>query len=255
MKYEKSIMTCQPEKTLQVDGRWWRTTLDFLLPPHCVLCGQPSGAICICSVCKTDLPWTGLSCHQCGLPLGSPRDEICGQCIQNTPPFTRTVYPLEYRFPADRLVQMFKFERKLAAGRVLSHLMCEYIADLEPDRPDMLIPVPLHSLRMIRRGFNQACELGSYVSRMLDIPLLSTALRRSRNTKAQSGLNREQRRKNLRGAFFWKSLETPGRHVALIDDVMTTGTTVAECARVLKKAGANRVDVWVAARAIPTSRR
>jgi ComF family protein len=255
MKYEKSIRACQPEKTLSVDDCWWRTTLDFLLPPHCVLCGQPSTAICICSACKADLPWSGHICHQCGLPLGSPIDEICGQCIQSAPPFTRTIYPLEYRFPADRLVQMFKFKRKLAAGRVLSHLLCEHIAGLNTARPDVLIPVPLHNIRMMKRGFNQACELGNYVSKMLDIPLLTTMLRRRRNTRPQSGLNRALRRKNLRGAFYCQDLRKPGRHVALIDDVMTTGTTVADCARVLKKAGVHRVDVWVTARAIPASHR
>ncbi len=115
----------------------------------------------------------------------------------------------------------------------------------------MLIPVPLHNLRMIKRGFNQSCELTNYVSKALDIPMLTTALRRHRNTKAQSGLSRKQRMKNVRGAFYWHGSIKPAHHVALIDDVMTTGTTVTECARVLKKAGAKRVDVWLAARAIP----
>jgi ComF family protein len=254
MKYEKHTMTCQPQKQLQVDSRWWLNVLDFLLPPRCVLCGQPSGSVCICAPCKTELPWNGYHCRQCGLPLGSQRDKICGHCIQHTPPFTRTVCPLQYQFPADRLVQAFKFNRQLAAGRVLSHLMCEYVTDRQFSHPDMLIPVPLHNFRMIKRGFNQASELGVYVSKVLDIPLLTTALKRHRNTKAQSGLSRKQRRRNVRGAFYWHGLVKPDRHVALIDDVMTTGTTVTECARVLKKAGAKRVDIWVAARAIPANR-
>ena len=233
---------------------WWRTTLDFLLPPRCVLCGQPSGSICICAACKTDLPWSGPRCYQCALPLGSPKDNICGACIRKSPPFTHTVCPLQYEFPADRLVQSFKFQRQLAAGRVLSHLMCEYVLANEPSHPDVLIPVPLHNFRMLKRGFNQAGELAAYAGRVLDIPLLTTALRRHRNTKAQSGLSRKQRRKNVRGAFYWHGTQNPGRHVALIDDVMTTGTTVIECARVLRKAGVKRVDVWVAARAIPANR-
>jgi len=131
--------------------------------------------------------------------------------------------------------------------------MCEWVINQGCERPDMLIPVPLHWLRMITRGFNQAFELGAYAGKVLDVPLLTTALRRHRNTQAQSGLSRKQRHKNVRGAFYWHGPLQPGRHVALIDDVMTTGTTVTECARVLKKAGAKRVDVWVAARAIPTS--
>ena len=255
MKYEKHIKACQPENALQVDSCWWRTALDFLLPPRCVLCGEASGSVCICEPCKTDLPWLGPHCHQCGLPLGSPMDKICGACIQTAPPFTRTVCPLQYQFPADRLVLAFKFNRQLAAGRVLSQLMCEYVAGRNLSHPDMLIPVPLHSFRMTKRGFNQAYELGSHASRVLGIPMHATSLRRHRNTKAQSGLSRKQRRKNVRGAFYWHGLKKPGRHVALIDDVMTTGTSVTECARVLKKAGAKRVDVWVTARAIPAQRR
>lgn len=132
--------------------------------------------------------------------------------------------------------------------------MCEYFVSQGYKHPDMLIPVPLHNFRMMKRGFNQAYELGNYLSQVFDIPMLITALRRHRNTKAQSGLSRLQRRQNLRGAFYWHGQKKPGRHIALIDDVMTTGTTVSECARVLKKAGAKRVDVWVAARAIPASR-
>jgi len=133
--------------------------------------------------------------------------------------------------------------------------MCEWASEQGFDHPDMLIPVPLHNWRMTKRGFNQAYELGSYVGKVLEIPLLTCALRRRQNTKAQSGLSRKQRRKNVRGAFYWHGPRKPGRHIALVDDVMTTGTTVTECARVLKKAGAKRVDVWVATRAIPAHRK
>jgi len=129
--------------------------------------------------------------------------------------------------------------------------MCEHVIANDLSHPDILIPVPLHNRRMMKRGFNQAGELGNYASKVLGIPLLTTALRRHRNTEAQSGLSRKQRQKNVRGAFYWHGSKKPGRHVALIDDVMTTGTTVTECARVLLKAGAKRVDIWVATRAIP----
>jgi len=161
---------------------------------------------------------------------------------------------LQYEFPANRLVQAFKFKKQLAAGRVLSHLICEYVTQREVTLPDMLIPVPLHNRRLLSRGFNQAYELAHYTGKTFGIPLLATALRRRRNTKAQSGLSRKQRRKNVRGAFYWHGSARPGRHVVLIDDVMTTGTTLSECAVVLKKAGVKQVDVWVAARAIPPGR-
>lgn len=254
MKYEKHTTGCQSVMAFHMDRHWWHTGLDFLLPPRCILCGQSSGAVSICEPCKLELPWTGIHCRQCGLPLGSRQDDICGSCVQSPPPFTRIVCPLRYEFPADRLVQLFKFKRQLAAGRVLSHLLCEYAANTESKYPDVLIPVPLHNWRMIKRGFNQAYELGFYISRVLDIPLLTTSLRRHRNTQAQSGLSRTQRRKNVRGAFYWHGSKQAGKHIALIDDVMTTGTTVSECARVLKNAGAKQVDVWVTARAIPIGR-
>lgn len=228
--------------------------LNVLLPPRCVLCGLPSGSICICGPCKKDLPWAGPQCRQCGLPLNAGQDRACGQCLQKPPPFNRTISPLQYRPPVDGLVRALKFHRQLAEGRVLSHLMCEQVTTSGISLPDMLIPVPLHRTRMIKRGFNQACELGNHAGRVFDIPLLTTGLRRKRNTRAQSGLSRKQRQSNVRGAFYWHGREKPGRHVALIDDVMTTGTTVSECVRVLKKAGARRVDVWVPTRAIPVRR-
>lgn len=240
------------ENILRPENQWWHRILDLLLPPRCVLCGLPSGSTGICGPCKSDLPWAGPQCHQCGLPLPAARDQACGQCLQRPPPFSRTVSPLQYRFPADRLVRALKFHRRLAEGRVLSHLLCEYIVAEGITLPNMLIPVPLHRMRMIKRGFNQAFELGSYAGRVLGIPHFATGLRRKRNTRAQSGLNRKQRRSNVRGAFYWHGHAKPGRHVALIDDVMTTGTTVSECTRVLKKAGAQRVDVWVPTRAIPS---
>lgn len=244
----------QGERHERLHDHWWQTALDYFLPPRCVLCGLSSTSVCICRGCKADLPYPGPHCCQCGLPLSSADDRICGACITKTPIFTRTVFPLQYSFPADRLVQAFKFRRQLAAGRVLSHLLCEHITVSQLSYPDVLVPVPLHNLRMIKRGFNQACELGSYVSRKLGVPMLTTSLMRHRNTRAQSGLSRKQRRKNVRGAFYWRGVSSPGKHVALIDDVMTTGTTVTECSRVLKKAGAKRVDVWVAARAVPGKR-
>ena len=214
-----------------------------------------SASDCLCPGCKSELPWQGFGCSCCGLPLASGIDRICGACIKTTPPFKRTVAPLRYEFPADRLVLALKFKRQLVAGRILAQLMCEHVVTEGLQLPDMLNPVPLHGFRLMKRGFNQAYELASHTSRFLGIQLLACELRRRRNTAAQSGLSRKQRRKNVRGAFYWRGHQKPGRHVALIDDVMTTGTTATECARVLKKAGAKRVDIWVATRATSTTSR
>lgn len=239
------------EQALMVEDPWWQKLLSTLLPPRCVLCGQPSASICICLPCKQDLPRSTSQCIECALPLALATDRTCGQCIQKPPPFKHTFCPLNYEFPVDKLVQAFKFKRQLAEGRVLSHLMCEYVSQHYSQLPDLLIPVPLHRVRMLKRGFNQAFELANYAGCVLSVPLHITGLRRCRNTAAQSGLSRQQRHKNMRGAFYWGGNKIDGQHVALIDDVMTTGTTVTECTRVLIKAGARRVDIWVAARALP----
>ena len=190
VKYGKHTGDCQTDPSIKQQRSWWQTALDSLLPPRCILCGQTSGPECICAPCKSELPWIGIHCHQCGLPLGSDKDKVCGQCIQNQPPFSRTLCPLHYEFPVDRLVQLFKFDCQLVCGRVLSQIIYESAALLQNDLPDVLIPVPLHGLRLIRRGFNQAYELGSDISKALDIPLVAASLRRRRNTKAQSGLSR-----------------------------------------------------------------
>lgn len=247
MQYENRAEACQSEKG---SGNARPTLLDWLLPPHCVLCGLPSGPACICAVCKKALTRAGPRCRQCGLPLTAENDSLCGQCILHPPPFNEVVYPLQYQFPVDRLVQAFKFQRQHTAGRILARLMCEWISNQPVDHPDALVPVPLHTQRLFKRSFNQSYELAAHIGRVLGIPLQSTSLRRRRNTCAQSGLDRRQRRANVRGAFSWRNQQPPPRHVALVDDVMTTGTTVIECARILRKAGAKHVDVWVAARAI-----
>lgn len=250
MQYENRVKSCQPEKRFQVYSHWREAALDWLLPPRCVLCGRASTATCICRRCAAHLPRSGPACRRCGLPLGSAMDDCCGACLQDPPPFTLTVCPLQYRFPCDRLVQGFKFKHRLAGGRVLSHLLVEYVRQCDIDLPDVLVPVPLHPRRLFGRGFNQAFELAAHGGRALGVSLCCNRLRRRRNTRAQAGLNRRQRKSNVRGAFYWRGARIPGCHAALVDDVMTTGTTVRECARVLQRAGAQRVDVWVTARAI-----
>jgi ComF family protein len=249
MQYEKRSLHCQ-SGTRGLLGRAWRAGLDQLLPQHCVLCNQPSATTCLCTHCRDQLPSAGQHCRRCGLPLAGTSDSLCGRCVRRAPPFDSTVYPLQYRFPADRLVQAFKFSRQLDAGRVLAGLMCEHVVGRRIPLPGALVPVPLHSWRLFRRGFNQSYELAAYIGNALGIPLQAHDLRRRRNTRAQSGLDRSQRHRNVRGAFHWTARRPPCSHVALVDDVMTTATTVAECARVLKRAGAKRVDVWLAARAM-----
>ena len=161
------------------------------------------------------------------------------------------------------MIQMLaKFKADLACGRVLSRLVQRRLPshdraeanplDVVPGAsvPDALVPVPLHWSRTLRRGFNPAAELAVPLAKSMQCRLLLSPLRRNRATVAQSGLDAAERRKNLRGAFRWHSPSPPPQHVVLIDDVVTTGATATECARVLLRSGAKRVDVWAIARAV-----
>jgi ComF family protein len=216
-----------------------------LLPARCLVCGEAgSHGQDLCLACRRVLPFNRVACSRCALPLPAP--VTCGACLRQPPPFTASVAALVYRFPVDRLLPRFKFHGDLAAGRLLSQLMAQAFADAP--RPQALVPVPLHPSRLRRRGYDQALELARPLARAFALPLHADALRRVRATSAQSELDAASRRHNVRSAFFARAGALPG-HVALVDDVMTTGATLAECARALQRAGVSRVDVWVAARA------
>ena len=151
-----------------------------------------------------------------------------------------------YAFPLDRLLLRFKFHGDLAAGRLLADLFCEQLGD--GPLPQALLPVPLHRARLRERGYDQALELAKSIAKRIDVPLHRKHLRRVRGTARQSELGLAARQRNLRGAFAVAGESLP-RHVALIDDVMTTGATLRECAQTLLRSGVERVDVWVIARA------
>ena len=174
--------------------------------------------------------------------------------MQRLPPFDAAFAPFVYAHPLDLLVTKLKFGHSLAAGRVLSELWLEALAEPSPTLPDLLVPVPLHESRLRERGYNQALELAKPLAQGLRITLAERLLSRTKATAAQANLDAKARRKNLRGAFVVGRAAIGGKdpaalHVAILDDVMTTGTTLRECARVLRRAGFARVDVWALARA------
>lgn len=223
-------------------GRW-------LLPPVCLICGQHArdGLDC-CSGCEADLPVIDSQCRSCGLSMPASTHS-CGRCTRRPPAFDQTWSGFEYAGPVERLVHRFKFHHDLAAGRVLAGLSARRLAALGVYRPQALVPVPLHWRRYLWRGFNQSRMLAEDLSSLLgDIPV-APLLSRPVATPAQSGLPAASRGANVRNAF---RAHLPGcrpRHVALVDDVMTTGMTLDACARALRKTGIERVDVWVVARA------
>ena len=220
-----------------------------LLPAVCLICGGFADAkMDCCSGCAADLPVARHACIRCGLTL-HVAGKLCGRCSRRPPAFDRAWAGYAYHHALQVLIRRFKFQRNLAAGRVLAALTARRLVALGAHRPQALVPVPLHWRRELWRGFNQSRLLAGDLSAQLgQIPVLE-ALRRVRATRAQSGLKAVERRRNLRGAFGVTGRLHGLRHVALVDDVMTTGTTLAICAAALKNAGVGRVDVWMVARA------
>jgi len=223
---------------------------SLLFPAQCRLCGSATrGEPDLCQSCRRDLPWLDTACKQCAHPLhASHAHALCGQCQKQPPAFDRTTALFHYRPPVDHLIKRFKFAEELQVGSLLSGLLAARLAERDGDLPELLLPVPLHPARLRSRGFNQATEIARQVGNRLDIAIDYRLCRRKRNTQAQSLLSPNARRLNLRNAFAVR--RPPGAsHVAIIDDVMTTGHTSNELARTLKQAGAVQVEVWVIARA------
>jgi ComF family protein len=221
--------------------------LAFWLPPACTLCGAPGAdRLPLCAGCHAELPWLGSACRRCAQPL--PVDGVCGRCLRQPPAQDAAYAAFVYAAPLDRLVQGLKFGRRLGHARLTGALLARAAAERAWPRPQLLIPVPLHDSRLRQRGYDQALVLGREVSRRLGLPVDWRSCRRLRATAPQTGLDFAARRRNVRGAF--TVVRPPGvDHVAVLDDVMTTGATVGALAAALKRAGVARVDVWALCRA------
>lgn len=221
--------------------------LSFLaLPGRCILCARRSARRRdLCASCESELPHVGNACIRCAIPL--ERTGTCGRCLQQPPPqdATRTVF--RYTWPLDALIPAFKFNGDHAAGRVLGELF----ADNLPfgARPDCLLPVPLHATRLRERGFNQSLLLAQAAAAKWRIEVNAELIVRNRETAVQSGMNAHQRRRNVRGAFTLVAKDVP-RHAAIVDDVVTTGSTTAEIAALLRRVGVEIIEVWTLARTI-----
>lgn len=237
---------------------WRRLALHWRATPPCALCSarsRPGGLLC--AGCHADLPWLDPArCTRCGDPVHAAsvpgeRPACCERCRLDPPPFERLVAALDYRFPVDAMIRRLKFDGELWLVPVLAGLLHERCAPAP--RPDCLLPVPLSDRRIASRGFNQSAELARVLSRHTGIPSRPGLLRRVRDTPPQSTLPLAGRAGNLRGAFV---VDRPvhGLHLALVDDVATTGATGAEAARTLLREGAVRVDLWTVAHTPPGPR-
>jgi len=220
------------------------------LPVQCRLCGAMIRAGPeLCRSCQDDLPWLVTACRQCARPLDTADvNAVCGHCQRQPPAFDRSIALFHYRPPIDYLIKRFKFAEELAVGSLLSGLLATRLAGRSEKLPGLLLPVPLHPVRLRGRGFNQATEIARHLGDRLGIAIDYRSCRRKRHTEAQSLLSANARRINLRNAF---AVHRPpdAAHIAIIDDVMTTGHTANELAHVLKQAGVASIEVWVLARA------
>lgn len=227
---------------------WLRIAQERLLPTTCLLCGAPGGAdLDLCPGCRAALPVIGPACRYCGAALEAGQ-AVCGPCLRRPPPFAATIAPYHYAAPVDHLIWQLKFRGRLAPARTLGRLLADAGRDREDSLPECLVPVPLHRRRLGERGYNQAVELARPVARQLGIPLAPRLARRAHATPPQAELDGRERRRNVRGAFTVPQAPA-ARHVAIVDDVVTSGATVSELAQALRRAGVERVEVWAVARA------
>jgi ComF family protein len=201
----------------------------------------------LCTRCLDDLPWLPETrCPQCALPTAG--SQHCGSCLTHPPAFDATHAPLAYEFPVNALIQSLKYSHRLDVTPALADIWLSRSTSVMT--PDMLLPMPLHPARLKQRGFNQAQELGRHLAKQFKVPLVHEACQRIRDTPPQATLPLKERQKNLRGAFSVKEKQIRGTRIAIIDDVMTSGSSLNELAATLKKSGANHVECWVIARAI-----
>lgn len=235
----------------------------WLLPYTCILCGAITHRDQdLCDPCRLDLPKAKYACSRCARPLSRNQSHLintqhpflCDLCSQELPPFDSTYALYLYHPPITKLIMDLKFGQALVNARVLGELLAMKIQiEWYQDQPlpQVILPIPLHAKRLKERGFNQAIEIARPLAKNLRLPLDTTLCKRIKPTAAQATLPASERQVNIKNAFFISHVCTY-RHVAVLDDVITTGHTMTEFCRTLKLAGVHRIDVWCCARPVST---
>ena len=233
---------------------WLFNNLSKLRSFSCFLCGrafQPHTSNQLCPHCLKDLPRTIQPCSQCGIALNFTGTDFeplrCGPCRTQPPKYDRVISAFAYANPVRQLISQFKYQRQLAIGSLLSEALVDAVMESSTS-VEAILPVPLHQSRIRQRGFNQALELARPLANKLKLPLLLSQVNRQRNTAEQSSLSRKHRLTNLKMAFTLNE-PIPYRSLAIVDDVMTTGSTVSELSKLLKNNGVEYIEIWCVARA------
>jgi ComF family protein len=240
------------------------SVFSTLFPSDCRFCHLPlvkASRLPVCDICLDQIQKIeGPVCSVCGQPiisalLQSQESPCCGDCISSEPLFAKAVAYGPYDGGLRELIHLLKYDHVRPAANVLGRMMSEAFLDLAPtfdDGEPLVLPVPLHSSKLNQRGFNQSELIARAALKLVPLGSLeSDILRRTRATDAQTGLTRDQRERNIHGAFRVQRRNLiSGKDILLIDDVFTTGTTVSECARILRRAGARRVFVATVARVL-----
>lgn len=238
-------------------NNWINSVQQFMFGSPCELCGREHDRLGICTSCRTFLPYVRNSCFRCGLPF-SPQthsESVCGRCLYRPPPYDHVVAPFWYQWPVDDWLLRYKFHADWPAGALFGKWLVDAIKREDAIAlPDLIVPVPMHTRRVRKRGYNPAGDLARFVARKLSLSMAHNIVMRKRYTPAQIDLPYKARIKNIRHAFESKPIDQ-SCHIAIVDDVMTTGATVAEIAKTLRKAGSvGRISVWVVARALSSLR-
>ncbi len=226
--------------------KWLNIGLSLLYPHACPLCGSRSPTP-LCSGCEQDMPVLLSACPRCG--IGLPTDSHhpqCGACLTEPPNYQRLLCPYAYQYPVSHLITALKYQHRLSLIPLLAGALTRHIGNA-PLTIEALLPVPLHISRIRERGFNQSLEIARYLAKHFSLPILHN-VERHKATATQTSLPAQERASNVRGAFRLRG-PIQERRVAIIDDVVTTGSTVNELAGLLKAAGVEEIEVWCIARA------
>jgi ComF family protein len=226
----------------------------WLLPHICVLCGaKTTSDLDLCSACEQGLPRIKSACSQCGNPINTTfaNPTLCGACLENPPPYERTLALYHYQNPIDFLILGCKFQGKLVYAKVLGTLLARHLKQYYAThhKPEVIIPIPLHRERLRERGYNQSLEIARPIAKALHIPYKIDNCVRVKPTAAQSLLPPNERKENISHAFAL-ARPLPYKHIAVIDDIITTGSTMRELCNFLRRHTAvQKIDVWSVARA------